>query len=308
MLSHELGCDLTEVHTILSDGNGDLLTHAYTHFPETAILPPLIKDLQLHYNKTETFLQINNAISNTKLLRNIFDTFCALIQGLPIYAQSIVFLKLCRGERQTLPYMEEFIGTRDTYTGLRDTIEQRQEKYKKICEEIPRQVVTHFNQADHENQLKNYYFNTLHQVLWLNTLPPQKAKLFYDQLVLYQQDKSKGNTKLLQQMLNDTPVRVPKKLYRVQKNISSDNIYQSYPYLSTSVSPFFYIKSRLDEQLLIIQIENNSIVPCLMMPCTDETKIVELEALIQPFLVTNLKSYENVMYTCKHRPLASTMG
>jgi len=309
MLSQELGCDPTEVHKNLLNGEGDLLTHAYTLFPETTVIPPLIKDLQLHYNKTKTdpFLQINNAISNTELLRKIFDTFCALIQGLPIYAQSSVFLKLCRGERQPILYMKEFIGTRDTYTGLRNTIEQLQEKYKRICEKIPPQVTTHFNQADHENQLKNYYFNTLHQVLWLNTLSPQKAQLFYEQLLAYQHDASLGNTTLLQEMLDDTPVRVPQKLYRVQKNISFGEIYQSYPYLSTSISPFFYIKSRLDEQLLIIQIENNNIVPCLMMPCTDESKIVELEALIKPFSVENLVSYENLWFTCKHCPLASTM-
>lgn len=304
MLSHDLGCNPTEVHKYLSNGKGDLLTHAYKEFHDT-VIPPLIKDLQLHYNETD--LQINDAIRNTNRLRKIFDTFCALIQGLPIYAQSIVFLKLCMGERQSFPYMNEFIGTRDTYTGLRKTIEAVQEKYKRIREEIPCQMVTHFNQEDVENQLKNYYFNTLHQVLWLNTLPAPNVALFYKALVKYQQDKTLGNT-LLQQMLDDTPVRVPKKLYRVQKNISSDDIYKLYPYLSTSFSPFFYIKSGLNEQLLIIQIENNNIVPCLMMPCEDETKIVELEALIKPFSVQNLKSYKGGMYTCNHGLLASTMG
>lgn len=308
MLSQELGCDLTEVHKNLSDGKGDLLTHAYTQFDDTVVIPPLIKDLQLHYNKPDILLQINGAIHNTTKLRLIFDTFCALIQGLPIYAQSTVFLKFYMGERQSFPYMNEFIGTRDTYTGLRETIEAVQEKYERVCKEIPPQVVTHFNQEDLENQLKNYYFNTLHQVLWLNTLPPQDAKLFYDQLLKYQQDKNFGDKTLLQQMLDGTPVRVPKKLYRVQKNISSDDIYRLYPYLSTSFCPFFYITSTLKEQLLIIQIENNSIVPCLMMPCTDETKIVELEALIKPFSVQNLQSYEGVMYTCNHCLLASTMG
>ena len=86
-----------------------------------------------------------------------------------------------------------------------------------------------------------------------------------------------------------TPVRVHKTLYRIQYDSRTRDgpiqgtTYKNYPYISTSMTPFLYFdkSDTLTNKLLIIKINDDSQVSCLMMPRTDIAKYLEFDASIR---------------------------